>query len=412
MFSTSTDAILLNKNSAKIPLIYLKRDSWINFCVDTEDFFRYCFQEKIYNNVEEIALGAHCKIKRIFSMKKSNLLRKHFELGEVFNKYQDEILYTNQIYTVDKIEKNSYDKRLELKIIRIEPSLVGFTFRGRRNTHKTPEPEMIFNKSNKRVFDSINKKVNFTNANNKSFEHKDSFLVGKLKPPNHLRIPSVKFSCSPFVPCSGKNTAKISDIMKRKLSIDKSNLNCQKIIHRNNIFLNQDHKTQHFTNKAVTIKNIRFDEDETFMKKSDNNLNYVCSNKRVNKKNTRQYSNVEDKLKEKIMKYKEILKEDNSVKKIIKKVPNENITKTFDNRKSENIRLKSMKKYYHKDTKSVIINNSISNVKKCLRPIKKVNPEDEVKLANLMNDNSILLRPFSPPFTQLPSNVVGNNINE
>ncbi len=107
------------------------KNTWLNLAIDVTGFSEHCFRGATHRAIDGVAITAHCKLRRVFTMR-GPLLDVNEESptsgsGEKLPKsveYPVGVAFCNQVYTVDKVEiDNSEEGVPELNAagVHIEP---------------------------------------------------------------------------------------------------------------------------------------------------------------------------------------------------------------------------------------------------------------------------------------------------
>jgi hypothetical protein len=76
MFSEGTKEIVINSMHARIPTNLVRRNTWVNLCIDVQSFANECFQPKpqanqalpnIYRCLEQVQIEGHLRVRKIFT---------------------------------------------------------------------------------------------------------------------------------------------------------------------------------------------------------------------------------------------------------------------------------------------------------------------------------------------------------
>jgi hypothetical protein len=68
VLSTSFKDIAVNPLHAQLPLSCVRRNQWLNLCIDVAQLCLDCFKQP-FRSIECFSLGAACTIRKIFSLK-------------------------------------------------------------------------------------------------------------------------------------------------------------------------------------------------------------------------------------------------------------------------------------------------------------------------------------------------------
>jgi hypothetical protein len=78
MFVDGAKDIVSNSMHARIPNLFLKKNQWLNLCIDVQSFVNECFskptaqqtpitEKNLFKCIESIQLDGQAKIRKIFS---------------------------------------------------------------------------------------------------------------------------------------------------------------------------------------------------------------------------------------------------------------------------------------------------------------------------------------------------------
>jgi len=135
MFTTNAKELVINPLHARVPMNYITKGVWLNLSIDVFSFSNHCFKGCVHRAIDGITLGAHCKIRRIFTMKGPILDTNDEEIAESglagfetlpkYVEYPMGVCFYNQVYTSDKIgidNTNINNENLMIGPSHIEPA--------------------------------------------------------------------------------------------------------------------------------------------------------------------------------------------------------------------------------------------------------------------------------------------------
>jgi len=69
LLSTSYKDISVTSFHVKIPLTTIKRELWLNFCLDLKSIVQDCFSGQDFRTIDSIIICANCKLRRVFTLR-------------------------------------------------------------------------------------------------------------------------------------------------------------------------------------------------------------------------------------------------------------------------------------------------------------------------------------------------------
>ena len=69
LLSTSYKDISVTSFHVKIPLTTVKRELWLNFCLDLKSIVQDCFSGQDFRTIDSIIICANCKLRRVFTLR-------------------------------------------------------------------------------------------------------------------------------------------------------------------------------------------------------------------------------------------------------------------------------------------------------------------------------------------------------
>eukprot|EP00826_Nyctotherus_ovalis_P005988 TRINITY_DN11373_c0_g3_i2.p1 TRINITY_DN11373_c0_g3~~TRINITY_DN11373_c0_g3_i2.p1 ORF type:complete len:400 (+),score=105.23 TRINITY_DN11373_c0_g3_i2:421-1620(+) len=124
-FTTNAKELVINSHHSRIPLNFVMKNSWLNLSLDIAGFFGHCFNGVTKFAIDGITLHAHCRLRRMFTMRgpimdstsDSEEFDSDLEMLPKPVEYPMGVVFSNQLYTPDKVSLNCPGERMLIEPI-------------------------------------------------------------------------------------------------------------------------------------------------------------------------------------------------------------------------------------------------------------------------------------------------------